>query len=157
MSSGVTAPGTPLTGFVAEVGFEAALLGELGLAKADGPRWPGLVTTRRAVELDPAFALQVLPGARQVAGDSVAALVAATDQALAPAFDAGDQPIALHVYVPDRTAYRTLIGPSDLLGKAFRDHLRAGRLARRVLPAGRLGPGPRCCWFSSCWSGARRS
>jgi 23S rRNA (cytidine2498-2'-O)-methyltransferase len=126
----------PLTGFVAVVGFEAALLAELGLAKADGPRWPGLVTTRRPLaKADPAFALQVLPGAIQVAGDSVGALVEATDAVLADALEAGTGPILLHAFVPDRIAYRNVAGRAALLQKGFVEHLRAHRrrVSRRLL------------------------
>jgi 23S rRNA (cytidine2498-2'-O)-methyltransferase len=131
-----------LTGFVAVVGFEAALLAELGLARADGPRWPGLVTTRRKPAVsDPAFALQILPDAIQVAGDSVGALVAAADAALADCLESSTGPLRLHAFVPDRIAYRNVAGRAALLESGFVEHLRAHRrrVSRRLAEAGAPG------------------
>jgi 23S rRNA (cytidine2498-2'-O)-methyltransferase len=130
---------SPLTGYVAVVGFEPALLAELGLARADGPRWPGLVTTRRKPTVaDPAFALQVLPDAIQVAGDSVNALVGAVDAALAERLESTSGPIRLHVFVPDRIAYRNVAGRAALLESGFVEHLRTHRrrVSRRLSETG---------------------
>ena len=142
---GGPAPGA-LTGLVAVVGFEGALLAELGLgAKSDGPRWPGLVTTRRPVSLpDPAFALQLLPNAVQVAGDSVRQLVETADAALAEQLESSTGPIRLHAFVPDRIAYRNVAGRAALLESGFVEHLRAHRrrVSRRLLaPEGSAGAG----------------
>jgi 23S rRNA (cytidine2498-2'-O)-methyltransferase len=131
-------PGT-LTGFVAVVGFEPALLAELGLARADGPRWPGLVTTRQSLpRVDPAFALQRMPEAIQIAGDSIGVLVEAVDRALADQLEGGAGPIRLHVFVPDRIAYRNIAGRAALLESGFVEHLRQRRrkVSRRLLTAG---------------------
>jgi 23S rRNA (cytidine2498-2'-O)-methyltransferase len=120
-----------LTGFVATVGFESALWDELGGGKADGPRWPGLLTTRRKVAIDPAFALQTLPAAAQVSADSVAGLAAAADEVIDERWEAGDGPVHVHVFVPDRFAYRTIAGRAALLEKALLERLREKR--RHVL------------------------
>ncbi|HEY0705856.1 MAG TPA: SAM-dependent methyltransferase [Polyangia bacterium] len=123
--------GAPLTGYVTAPGFEAALLAELGAGKLDGPRWPSLVTTRsKAKAADPAFALQVIPAATQVRGESVRDLVVAADEILADRLEAGDGPIVVHAYVPDAAAYRTVSGRAALLGSSYADHLRQHR--RRV-------------------------
>jgi 23S rRNA (cytidine2498-2'-O)-methyltransferase len=130
LSPGTEQQARGLTGFVSVVGFEAALLAELGLGKADGPRWPGLVTTRQpasALLPDPAFALQLLPQAQQVAGDSVRALAEAADAAIADRLEASTGPIVLQVYVPDRIAYRNIAGRAALLESAFVEHLRQTR------------------------------
>jgi 23S rRNA (cytidine2498-2'-O)-methyltransferase len=139
VSPGRPTPAGSLTGFVAVVGFEAALLAELGLARADGPRWPGLVTTRSPVTLDdPAFALQVLPAAIQVTGASIEALAVAADAAVGARLEAGTGAIALHVYVPDRLSYRTIAGRAALLERAFLEQLQRHRprVRQRVVVAG---------------------
>ena len=121
----------PLTGFVTAPGFETALFAELGIPKLDGPRWPALVTARAGVGLpDPAFALQLIPNAFQVRGESVRDLVEAADGAVGEILESTDGPLVLHAYVPDPAAYRTVAGRAVLIGTSFADHLRQHR--RRV-------------------------
>jgi 23S rRNA (cytidine2498-2'-O)-methyltransferase len=130
------AEGDPLTGLLAVVGFEGALLAELGLAKPDGPRWPGMITTRRPMA-DPAFALQVLPSAVQVKGAALADLVGGAAAALAPALDRSRGPVALHAFVPDAAAYRTIEAQAAQVGKGVLEHLRAkGHPAHGRIKAG---------------------
>jgi 23S rRNA (cytidine2498-2'-O)-methyltransferase len=133
----VSAGAAPLTGLVAVVGFEAALLGELGLAKPDGPRWPGVITTRRPVG-DPAFALQVLPEVAQVKGATPEALVEGGVGVLAARVAAHAGPVLVHAYVPDAAAYRTIEGQAAKLGRAVVERLRAEGAAQVKLgnPAG---------------------
>jgi 23S rRNA (cytidine2498-2'-O)-methyltransferase len=120
-----------LTGFVTAPGYEGALQTEVGSAKLDGPRWPSLLTARTPLKnVDPAFALQLVPAAQQVRGESVRDLVVAADAALADSLESGEGPIVVHAYVPDSAAYRTIAGRAALLGTSFVDHLRQHR--RRV-------------------------
>ncbi|HEY0712034.1 MAG TPA: hypothetical protein VGF45_05135, partial [Polyangia bacterium] len=131
-----------LTGYVTAPGFEAALLRELG--KLDGPRWPSLLTSRSTLQtsrarsdssFDPAFALQIIPSAQQVRGESVRDLVVAADAALADVLGGSDGPLVVHSYVPDSAAYRTVAGRAALLGTSFVDHLREHRrrVSRRIV------------------------
>jgi 23S rRNA (cytidine2498-2'-O)-methyltransferase len=127
-----------LTGLVAVVGFESALLGELRMEKPDGPRWPGLITTRKPLAVpDPAFALQVLPAAVQVRGPTPEALVEGADAALAPELE-GRGPLALHAFVPSPAEYRSVEAQAAALGRGLLERWRrSGNPARtRLVPAG---------------------
>jgi hypothetical protein len=118
-----------LQAFVVAPGFEAALEWELGRQGRSGtpprfparrtPRWPAVITAPAGAPgsppLDPAFALQQLPGAIQVRGDSVSALAEAADQAIGAPLEAAGLPFAVHVFVPDVKAYRSIAGRAALL------------------------------------------
>ena len=126
-----------LHGLVSVVGFEEALEAELagprrspaGLARV--PRWPGLITVPAPrAAIDPAFALQQLPGIVQVRGDSVSALAVAAEEALGPVLEEAAAPFVLHAYVPDAHAYRSIAGRAALLQTAWLERLRERR--RRV-------------------------
>jgi 23S rRNA (cytidine2498-2'-O)-methyltransferase len=133
--------GGPLHGYVTVLGAEPVLQRELGLpsdrAISGGPRWPALVTTPPlAAPFDPAFALQQLPAATHVQGDSVRALVEAAHRSVGEALEGDPAPFTLHAYVPEPRAYRSLAGRAELLGETFLQHLRERRrkLLRSYLP-----------------------
>jgi hypothetical protein len=136
----------PLHVFVTVLGNEPALAGELGPARAGGPRWPALVSAPGPLPVqDPIFALQQLPGAAQVRGDSVRALAESAFGVAADALESAADPFTVHAFVPDPRAYRTLVGRAALVGEAFVDLLRERR--RRLLRLHRpwsetAAPGP---------------
>ncbi len=112
-------PGPRVHPFITALGMEPALAFELGAA-ADGPRWPAVLSSRSPLPAsDPVFALQQLPAAVQVHGDSVRALAEAADAVVAEALESSDAPFTLHAYVPDARAYRSLASRADLLGQTF--------------------------------------
>ncbi len=73
-----------------------------------------------AVIVDPVFARQQLPGATLVKGDSVEALAKGIAAVIAMEMERemGDGPFAMHSFVPDREAYRSLVGRTRPLGEA---------------------------------------
>jgi hypothetical protein len=126
----------PLQVFATVLGSEPALARELGPALTAGPRWPALVSAPGSPPVcDPVFALQQLPGAIQVRGDSVRALAESAYDvsvgALESTDDSSSVPFSLHAFVPDPRAYRTLAGRAALVGEAFTELLRDRR--RRLL------------------------
>lgn len=118
-----------MLGFVVSPGFEDVLVRELGAATSGlGPRWPGLVTVTAAGDAgDPVFARQVLPAVAQVKGTSVTALAEAAYAICEAVLDVGDGLFAVHAYVPDAAAYRSLAGRTQLVEAAFLSLLRERR------------------------------
>jgi 23S rRNA (cytidine2498-2'-O)-methyltransferase len=135
----------PLQAFVVPLGHEPALQVELP-GRLAGPRWPGLLTSRDQLPLvDPAFALQQLPGAYWVRGDSLAAVARAAAAQVAPLLAATETPWLLHTFVPDPEAYRTLSPLVGSLWEAFLSELRriAPAVVSRQAPAdARFGDDP---------------
>ncbi len=125
-----------LHGFLVTQGFEHALALELSPLELDGPRWPGLVTSRsHPLVCDPAFCRQQVPTAVQVRGASVSDLATLALTAIDDDLDGSAGPVLVHAFSPDPEAYRTLHGRADLLGRAFLERLRQTRrrTSRRVL------------------------
>jgi 23S rRNA (cytidine2498-2'-O)-methyltransferase len=118
-----------LHAYLTSPGFEDALAAELPPPPrgAVAPRWPGVVTAATGVG-DPVFALQVLPDATLVKGESVRALA---DAAVAPITSAlaQDTPFALHAYVPDAQRYRSIAGRAALVREALLQRLGRARAA----------------------------
>ncbi len=140
----MTAPAT-LTGWVVVPGWEGALLAELGVAPGArrSPRWPGLITTWGTAVApdvttpDPAFSLQVLPDAKQVKGEGTKELAVGAAALVEPILQADGAPIVLHVYVPDRVAYRNVAGQAAVLEAAFGEQLKALGLLDRLVASRR--------------------
>lgn len=111
-----------LHAFLTTPGFEDALAAEVGARgpTAGEPRWPGVVTVRRRVArpVDPAFALQQMPDATLVHGESVAALATT-------ALDAGGGTRPAHVFVPDPARYRSIVARARDLQREARSEGRA--------------------------------
>jgi 23S rRNA C2498 (ribose-2'-O)-methylase RlmM len=118
----------PLHALVGSPAWSGALEAELAPSRLDGPRWPGVLTSRAPLACDPVFARQQLPAATLVKGTTPSDL-ATSAAALAQVVLAGHAgPATLLVGAPDPTAYRTLSG-----------HVR--ELASRLDAALRAGPG----------------
>jgi 23S rRNA (cytidine2498-2'-O)-methyltransferase len=128
-----------LHAFVAAPDHEGALLAELG--GVDGPRWPCVLSVRRAVEIcDPVFALQQLPAARLVRAAALPALAEAAAAAIADGLAALPGPYRLHVFVPDPARYRSLLPLVRAAEDALLRALRA-RGASAPVRAGAPDPG----------------
>lgn len=131
--------------FVTTPDFEEALREELELAGREAQvEGQGLVTAAElgAEDLDPVFALQRLPGARRVAGTSVARLAKSAFDLLAEPLDRCDH-WCLHVCsTPDADAPRPTAGRAALVSDALLDllHRLRRRTDRRRLPVERLAP-----------------
>jgi 23S rRNA (cytidine2498-2'-O)-methyltransferase len=108
--------------FLTSVGFEAALVEEIG-----GPRparWPGAVGFAEDLPgRDPVFGRQSLPAAIQVKGDSVRELAEGAYSAIAGPLDA-PAPLVLQTFVPDPEAYARLAGRAALVGEGLRELVR---------------------------------
>ena len=86
--------------YIGTPGFEAALAAELGSAPARTLAAGVLATAAQPAPVDPTFARQRLPDAREVAGASVRALAEAAFAAVEGAIDRWPGPFALHAFAP---------------------------------------------------------
>ncbi len=116
------------------------------MVRGDGPRWPGVVSTRRVLDapIDPAFARQQLPAARLLHGESVRDLAEAVYAAVDGFVDGPTDAFTLHVFVPDAVAYKTVAGRAGLLEATILDLWRQRR--RRSLRHFVPGPEARARW-----------
>lgn len=115
----------PLHVLVGSPAFAAALEREVGPAQLDGPRWPGVLTSKRPLSCDPVFARQQLPAATLVKGATVTVLADAAVALARRAVAEHVGPVTLLVGTPDPTAYRTLAGTVRELGARLDEALRS--------------------------------